>query len=192
MDALSRTVGGPMGAEEAAASDSRRVVTVAADRAAFESFVAARSKPLLRSALLLTHDHHLAEDLLQTSLSKAWQSWSRIHSEPEAYVRKILFNTYAKWWRRRWNAELPIADLPESATTPPETTHEIRAAIARLPRRQRAVIVLRYYEDLTEAETARVLDCSLGTVKSQASRALAKLRIDPTFLTDEGDDHEDQ
>lgn len=162
------------------------VPRAASDRAAFESFVAARSRRLLRSALLLTHDHHLAEDLLQTSLSKAWQSWSRIHSEPEAYVRKILFNTYAKWWRRRWNAELPIAELPESATTPPETTHEIRAAIARLPRRQRAVVVLRYYEDLTEAETARVLDCSVGTVKSQASRALAKLRIDPTLLNDEG------
>lgn len=166
--------------------DDAKAAADTTDRAAFESFVAARSKPLLRSALLLTHDRHLAEDLLQTSLSKAWQSWSRIRGEPEAYVRKILFNTYAKWWRRRWNAELPTAELPESEAAPLETTHELRAAIARLPRRQRAVVVLRYYEDLTEAEIARVLDCSVGTVKSQASRALAKLRIDPVLLTDEG------
>jgi RNA polymerase sigma-70 factor (sigma-E family) len=187
MEILSSTTGGGMRSDRAPAiSGSRRLDDIESDRAAFESFVAARSKPLLRSALLLTHDHQLAEDLLQTSLSKTWRSWSRIHSEPEAYARKILFNTYAKWWRRRWKAEIPVADLPEPATSPPETTHDLRSAIARLPRRQRAVVVLRYYEDLTEAETARALDCSVGTVKSQASRALAKLRIDPTLLTDEG------
>lgn len=169
-----------------AAPESRSGDDAQNERAAFESFVAARAKSMLRAALLLTHDHHLAEDLLQTALSKTWQSWTRIRGEPEAYVRGVLFNTYAKWWRRRWNAELPTAELPESESTPPETTHELRAAIARLPRRQRAVVVLRYYEDLTEAETARVLNCSVGTVKSQASRALAKLRIDPTLLTDEG------
>jgi len=153
----------------------------------FDEFVAARSRALLRTAYLLTHDHTLAEDLLQTSLAKAWFAWKRIDGAPEPYVRKILVNTYASWWRRKWNGEQPSADLPEQPTSEggSETT-DLWTAMERLPRRMRAVVVLRYFEDLTEAQTAEVLGCSVGTVKSQASKALAKLRIDPA-LAAEGD-----
>jgi RNA polymerase sigma-70 factor (sigma-E family) len=152
--------------------------------AVFDDFVAARSRALLRTAYLLTHDHALAEDLLQTSLAKAWFAWKRIQGEPEPYVRKILVNTYATWWRRKWNGERPTEELPERAVpeTPTEPT-DLWTAMERLPRRMRAVIVLRYFEDLTEAQTADVLGCSVGTVKSQTSKALAKLRIDPALAT---------
>lgn len=158
-----------------------------AGRESFEAFVALRSKPLLRLAYLLTQDNHLAEDLLQTSLAKSWPSWSRIETSPEAYVRRVMVNTYSTWWRRKWNGEAPTEVLPERGHHDADTgsTHEIRNALARLPKRQRAVIVLRYFEDQTEAETARLLDCSIGTVKSQASKALAKLRIDPTLAESE-------
>jgi RNA polymerase sigma-70 factor (sigma-E family) len=157
--------------------------------ATFDEFVAARSRALLRTAYLLTHDHALAEDLLQTALAKAWFAWRRIDGNPEPYVRRILVNTYASWWRRKWNGEHPTDELPERATADPgaEPT-DLWQAMERLPRRQRAVVVLRYFEDLTEAQTADVLGCSVGTVKSQASKALAKLRIDPALASlEEGD-----
>jgi RNA polymerase sigma-70 factor (sigma-E family) len=155
--------------------------------ASFDEFVAARSRSLLRTAYLLTHDHALAEDLLQTSLTKAWFSWKRIHGEPEPYVRKILVNTYATWWRRKWNGEHPTDELPERVTEEPSAEPtDLWTAMERLPRRMRAVVVLRYFEDLTEAQTADALGCSVGTVKSQASKALAKLRIDPA-LSHEGE-----
>ena len=158
------------------------------DEATFDDFVAARSRALLRTAYLLTHDHALAEDLLQTSLAKAWFAWRRIDGNPEPYVRRILVNTYASWWRRKWNGEHPTEDLPERATdeTGSEPT-DLWRAMERLPRRQRAVVVLRYFEDLTEVQTAELLGCSVGTVKSQCSKALAKLRIDPALAESEGD-----
>ena len=158
------------------------------DEATFDDFVAARSRALLRTAYLLTHDHALAEDLLQTSLAKAWFAWRRIEGNPEPYVRRILVNTYASWWRRKWNGERPTEDLPERATdeTGSEPT-DLWRAMERLPRRQRAVVVLRYFEDLTEVQTAGLLGCSVGTVKSQCSKALAKLRIDPALAESEGD-----
>jgi RNA polymerase sigma-70 factor (sigma-E family) len=149
----------------------------------FEAFVAASGDRLLRTAYLLTRDHALAEDLLQTALTKSWSRWRRIGGDPEPYVRRVLVNTYASWWRRRWNGERPTEVLPDVAADDPYEAHAERrdlwAALGRLPRRQRAAVVLRYYEGLTEAETAAVLDCSVGTVKSQTSRALAKLRVDP-------------
>lgn len=152
----------------------------------FDEFVSARSTALLRTAYLLTHDHALAEDLLQTALTKAWSAWRRIDDNPEAYVRRILVNTYASWWRRKWNGEYATEELPEEASAhPQEGSHDLWTALGRLPRRQRAVVVLRYFEDLTEAETARLLGCSIGTVKSQAAKALAKLRIDPALTTEE-------
>ena len=151
-------------------------------RPEFDDFVAARSGRLLRTAFLLTRDHALAEDLLQTALTKAWFAWRRIEGDPEPYVRKVLVNTYSSWWRRRWNGEHPTEELPETAHhDEPLAGHDLWTALGRLPRRQRAVVVLRYVEDLSEAETARLLDCSVGTVKSQASRALAKLRVDPAL-----------
>ena len=157
-------------------------------QATFDDFVAARSRALLRTAYLLTHDHALAEDLLQTALTKAWFAWRRIDGDPEPYVRRILVNTYASWWRRKWNGERPTEEVPEPATAEPgsEPT-DLWRAMERLPRRQRAVVVLRYVEDLTEVQTADVLGCSVGTVKSQCSKALAKLRIDPALTEAEGD-----
>lgn len=147
----------------------------------FDGFVAARSPALLRTAYLLTHDHALAEDLLQTALAKAWFAWRRIDAHPEAYVRRILVTTYATWWRRKWNGEQAHETLPEQPTAGDDldTSHDLWQAMARLPRRQRAVVVLRYFEDLSVAETADALDVSPGTVKSQLSKALAKLRVDP-------------
>src|SRR4029079_6386252 len=106
----------------------------------------------------------------------------------DPYVRKILVNTYASWWRRKWNGERPHEASPE--VVPPDNwreaaardaAHDLWDAMGRLPRRQRAVVVLRYFEDLTEVETATLLGISVGTVKSQTSKALAKLRIDPAL-----------
>ncbi|WP_442280890.1 SigE family RNA polymerase sigma factor [Terrabacter sp. 2YAF2] len=162
----------------------------AVDRGSFDDFVATRSTRLLRTAYLLTHDRALAEDLVQTSLAKAWFAWARIEGQPDAYVRRVMVNTYSSWWRRRWNGEEATAELPErgvgSGHRPADDVRvddrtDLWRALARLPRRQRAVVVLRFYEDLSEAETAEIMQCSVGTVKSQASRALAKLRIDPTL-----------
>ena len=152
-------------------------------RPEFDEFVAARSGRLLRTAYLLTRDHGLAEDLLQTALTKAWFAWSRIDGEPEPYVRKVLVNTYASWWRRKWRGEEPTETLPDAAPVVADgsASQDLWTALGRLPRRQRAVVVLRYFEDRAEAETARLLDCSVGTVKSQASKALAKLRVDPAL-----------
>jgi RNA polymerase sigma-70 factor (sigma-E family) len=150
------------------------------DEAEFDVFVVARSPALLRTAYLLVQDEDLAEDLLQTSLTKAWFAWRRIEGDPEPYVRRILVTTSASWWRRRWTRETPTADLPERATTDEGDAgwQDLWDAIGHLPGRQRAVVVLRYLEDRTEAETARLLDCSVGTVKSQCAKALAKLRLD--------------
>lgn len=161
--------------------------SVGADRASdvpdFEAFVAARSGALWRSAWLLTGDAQRAEDLLQTALVKVWRRWSSISHEGavEAYARRALVTTYTDWWRRRWTGEVPTEVLPERGETVADTDllglrHDLLAALATLSRGQRAVVVLRYFEDMSEAETARVLGCSQGTVKSQLSRALAALR----------------
>lgn len=150
----------------------------------FDDFVAARSAGLLRTAYLLTRDHGLAEDLVQTALTKAWFAWGRIQGEPEAYVRKVMVNTFASMWRRRWNGERPTEELPDAgydAHAGRAGSQDLWDALGRLPRRQRAVVVLRYFEDLTEVETARVLDCSVGTVKSQTARAMERLRASPVL-----------
>ncbi|MFE9956284.1 SigE family RNA polymerase sigma factor [Micromonospora sp. NPDC005299] len=152
----------------------------------FDDFVVTRSPRLLRTAFLLTRDWALAEDLLQTALARAWEAWRRIDGDPEPYVRRIIVNAYASSWRRRWRGELPAAELPEAVVeADPHAGFDDRdrlwRALGRLPRRQRAVLVLRYFEDLSEVEIAEVLGCSVGTVKSQASRAVAKLRLDQTL-----------
>lgn len=154
-----------------------------ADRLDFEAFVASRSPALLHAAWLLTGDWQLAEDLLQTSLAKAYLAWGRIRSAgtEEAYVRRVLVTTYATSWRRRWRHEQPTAVLRDAPTPgDPHAQVDLRlvvlAALGLLPRRQRAVVVLRYYCDLSEADTAAALGCSAGTVKSQAAKGLAKLR----------------
>lgn len=150
----------------------------------FEQFVAARSAALLRTSYLLTRDHAQAEDLLQTALTKGYLAWGRIDGDPEPYVRRILVNTFASWWRRRWNGEVATEALPEASHHDERAgeRQDLWAALGRLPRRMRAVVVLRYFEDLTEAQTADLLGISVGTVKSQASKALAHLRIDPSLV----------
>jgi RNA polymerase sigma-70 factor (sigma-E family) len=154
-----------------------------ADQALFDEFVATRSRALLKAAWLLTGDWHLAEDLLQTALAKSFLSWGRIRSEgfEEAYVRRVLVTTYVTWWRRQWRGELSTGeDLdrrdPGDMYADVELRQVVLQALASLPRRQRAVVVLRYYCDLSEADTADALHCSVGTVKSQAAKGLAKLR----------------
>ncbi|MEV0381848.1 SigE family RNA polymerase sigma factor [Nonomuraea sp. NPDC050643] len=158
-----------------------------ADRSEYDAFVTAAWHRLLRTAYLLTRDWAVAEDLVQTALMKAWQAWPRIRDEHEAYVRKIIVNVHSSWWRRRWRrAELTTGSPPDRAQ---ESDHMGQAderefvwqALGRLPARQRAVVVLRFFEDMTEAQAAETLGCSVGTVKSQTSRALAKLRIDDSF-----------
>jgi RNA polymerase sigma-70 factor (sigma-E family) len=151
--------------------------------AIFEDFVGARGQALQRFAFLLTSDWALAEDLLQTSLARAYPRWSRIESDnPEAYVRKIMVNTWSSWWRRRWRGEMPTCALPDSAGPDPFTEVDrreaVRAALAGLPARQRAVVMLRYHQDLSEQQVAQLLGISPGTVKSQAAKALARLRAE--------------
>ena len=152
-------------------------------REAFTDFVRARGPALQRTAYLLTGDWALAEDLLQAALAKSYLKWDRLRTqEPEAYVRRVLVNTYASWWRRRWRGELPHAVLPDEAASDGWADVDARAALAdalaRLPRRMRAVVVLRFHEDMTEAAVADALGISVGTVKSQTAKALAKLRAD--------------
>jgi RNA polymerase sigma-70 factor (sigma-E family) len=159
-------------------------VTAARDEE-FSRYVTERSGALLRVAYLLTGNRADAEDLLQTALAKTYLSWNRIQDKGalDGYVRRVLVNTQTSWWRKRRVDEYATDQLPEQAwedSGPAE--FELRStvwnALAQLPRRQRAVVVLRYYEDLSEAETAEVMGISIGTVKSTASRAMAKLRTD--------------
>jgi RNA polymerase sigma-70 factor (sigma-E family) len=154
----------------------------------FEAFVAARSPALLRSAYLLTGEAALAEDLLQTAWSKVWPRWDRLMrgGDPEPYVRRVLYTTYASWWRRKWSAEHPTAELPEAAGTDDHAASQVRRelleALSLLPRGQRAIVVLRFFEDRTAADTAAILGCSVGTVKSQTARAMARLRRSPLLI----------
>ncbi len=154
----------------------------AVQEAEFREFVAARSPALLRVAFLLYGDAGLAEDLLQSTLTKTYMAWRRLGGmeSVEAYARRVLVNTATSWWRRRWRAERATGWLPERPVGDPSESYADRDAIWQvlqtLPARQRAVIVLRYYEDLSESDIAAVLGLSAGTVKSYASRALAALR----------------
>jgi RNA polymerase sigma-70 factor (sigma-E family) len=146
----------------------------------FEEFVASRGRDLWRTAWLLTGDAHKAEDLVQTALMKCWRRWSTIADDGsvEAYVRRAMLTTYTDWWRRKWNGERPTEVLPDVVHRDADSgaRQDTLAALASLPRGQRAVLVLRFYEDLTEAQTAEALGISVGTVKSQTSRALSALR----------------
>jgi len=156
----------------------------------FEDFVAGRGQALQRFGYALTGDWALAEDLLQTALARAYPRWARIQrDDPEGYVRKIMINTWSSWWRRKWRGEVPAARLPDTAG-PDEFAvadhrHALRAALAQLPPRQRAVVVLRYHQDLSEAQVADLLGVAVGTVKSQAAKALATLR-EQAALTEYG------
>jgi RNA polymerase sigma-70 factor (sigma-E family) len=148
----------------------------------FDEFVRARSAALLRSAYLLTTDRQEAEDLLQEVLERLYVKWRRIDGEPEAYARRILTNQAINRWRRRSRRvrEAPLYDHADVAVDDRADEVAVRGAVLHalrgLPMRQRAAVVLRYLDDLSEADTARVMGCSVGTVKSHTSRALAHLR----------------
>jgi RNA polymerase sigma-70 factor (sigma-E family) len=150
------------------------------DEPDFEAYVAARRPALLRTAYLLTGDFHDAEDLVQVALAKTLTHWRRIADRPEPYVRQVMSReSISRWRSRRWR-EMSRSTLPDLPPTESALATESRLvllrALAALSPRQRAVIVLRYYEDLTEREAARLLGISAGTVKSHARDALSTLR----------------
>lgn len=151
----------------------------------FADFVEANSPALLRSAWLLTGDWASAEDLVQTALAAAWPRWDRAmrNGTPFAYVRAIMTTTFLHWRRRRWTGEHPTEVLPEGVADDAyghvDARRDLLEVLAALAPRQRAAVVLRYFLDLTEAETAAELGCSVGAVKSHTSRALARLRETP-------------
>ena len=158
-------------------------------REAFRAFVVGRSPALLRTSYLLTGNRADAEDLLQTALAKTYLAWDRIREREalDAYVRRAMVNTQTSFWRRTRPESLydEVPDLPGRDRTADTDLHDaLWTALARLSRKQRAAVVLRYYEDLSEAETARVLGVSVGTVKSTTSRALSLLREDPSLRDD--------
>jgi RNA polymerase sigma-70 factor (sigma-E family) len=153
------------------------------DRTAFADFAAARSRALHRAAYLMVGDPQLAQDLVQEALTKTYVAWPRLRDphNAEAYCRKAITTTAISWFRRKaWNNERPRAELPETSQRGHDTAVAERDALWRalqdLPPRQRAALVLRYFEDLTEAQTAAAMGCAVGTVKSQVSAALSKLR----------------
>jgi RNA polymerase sigma-70 factor (sigma-E family) len=159
---------------------------VIAEVEGFAQFVAARERALQRTAWLLTGDWGLAEDLVQTALARSWPHWERIRrrDNPEVYVRRVMVNTWLTWSRRRWRGER-ASDAVQDSPAPGDMAADVavrmavRSALGSLTHRQRTVIVLRVFDDLPEAQVAEILNCSVGNVKSTASRALAKLRDDP-------------
>jgi RNA polymerase sigma-70 factor (sigma-E family) len=157
------------------------------DEDGFTEFAVGSARQLRHIARLLTGDPHRAEDLVQTALSRAYLHWDRIRAEdPLWYVRRILVNAHTEWWRRRWRYELPTARIPDrAAATDIAGDHaerdELVRALAGLTARERAVVVLRFYADLSERETAGTLGIAPGTVKSTCARALAKLRVSPAL-----------
>jgi RNA polymerase sigma-70 factor (sigma-E family) len=154
------------------------------DRVAFEEFVAARRPALVRTAYLLCGDAHLAEDLVQGALVKAVGHWRRIGDDPEPWLRRVIVNDNISRWRRHKGREQLTATIPDVQVAGPERNLDLAAALELLAPRQRAVIVLRYYEDLTEQETARVLGVAVGTVKSQHREAIGRLRgLVPSLAT---------
>ncbi|MGW0196266.1 SigE family RNA polymerase sigma factor [Nonomuraea sp. NPDC003201] len=149
----------------------------------FEDFVRTRGSALLRYGYVLTGNAEDAADLVQEALLKVGDTWSRVRNKdsPEAYVRTTMARQHISWWRRR-RKEHVIDEVPEGAYHDTHTFGELWKELATLPRRQRAVLVLRYYEDLPDDEIAAILGISRGTVRSQAFRALATLRIRPAVL----------
>jgi RNA polymerase sigma-70 factor (sigma-E family) len=154
------------------------------DEAGFRTFVEANGATLLHAARLLTGDHHRGEDLVQTALTRVYLKWGRIDA-PLPYARRALVNAHIDQTRRRWWGERPTETLPDTAETGAETTasdsrDQLRRMLAELPPKDRAVIVLRYYCDLSERDTADTLGLPVGTVKSSCARALARLRVEAT------------
>jgi RNA polymerase sigma-70 factor (sigma-E family) len=159
-----------------------------AEDAGFRDYVTSRTGSLLRMAYLLTRNQADAEDLVQAALAKTYQAWDRIEDRNalDGYVRRAMVNTHISWWRRRRVEEYPTDDIPDRPVSDHagdgELSDALQRALDRLPSRMRAAVMLRYYEDMSEAEVAEALGISQGTVKSTVSRAVAKLRIDAELL----------
>jgi RNA polymerase sigma-70 factor (sigma-E family) len=160
------------------------------DRVPFGDYVRARGGALLRAAQALTGNHADAEDLVQATLVKTYQSWNNI-ADPAAldtYVRRVMVNTHISGWRRRRIDEYPTDELPDSPADDHTYDSDLRdllqRAVDRLPRRMRAAVMLRYYDDMSEPEVAAALGVSIGTVKSTVARAVAKLRADAELGAD--------
>ena len=156
-----------------------------ADVDEFTRFVDTRQRALQRTAWLITGDYGQAEDLVQTALAKAWPRWNRIRrrDDPEIYVRRVMLNTWMTWRRRKWRGEKASDQLPDTAGAGDlagdvAVRLAVRRALGSLTDRQRTVLVLRVFDDLSEAQVAQVLDCAVGTVKATMAHALAKLRDD--------------
>jgi RNA polymerase sigma-70 factor (sigma-E family) len=181
-------VGGSRAGNDARAEAVARAEADAGADAEFQAYMAARWPVLVRTAFLLTGDLFLAEDLAQTALTRVYASWRRVRraDDVDAYVRRVLVNANAGRFRKRRVAEHLVAAPADGRThLPHESLAErsaLMTALAELPARQRAVVVLRYWEDLSEREVAAVLGCSVGTVKSQASKALARLRTSSVLV----------
>jgi RNA polymerase sigma-70 factor (sigma-E family) len=148
-----------------------------------ESFLAERGERLLRTAILLTGSREAGEDLLQTALERLIRNWRAIRGNPEAYLRRTITHLATDRWRRngRWLIRIGMLRTPGAGEQPDETSHvdqrdQLVRLLAQLPSRQRTAIVLRYWEELNEAETAEVMGCAVGTVKSATSRGLQRLR----------------
>jgi RNA polymerase sigma-70 factor (sigma-E family) len=148
----------------------------------FEEFAISSLPALLRFAHQLSGDLAAAEDLVQSALLKTWQAWHRLErlDDPAAYARRVIVNAHLTWWRRRGRREDRTSDPPDTAVRAGDDAvvdrELVLTALNDLSPRQRAVIVLRYFEDLSEADTAALMSCSTGTVKSQTAKALARLR----------------
>ncbi|WP_238007138.1 SigE family RNA polymerase sigma factor [Dactylosporangium sp. AC04546] len=149
----------------------------------FEVFYRARTPALLRTAYLLTGDRHLAEDLVQDALARTHRSWRKLRDggNPEAYARQVMYHLQVSRWRRKRVAESLPGELPEphdgrDHAGAAADRLALRKALLALPTRQRAALVLRYFEDCTEAEAAELLGCRIGTLKSHTARGLAALR----------------
>ncbi|MGW3892791.1 SigE family RNA polymerase sigma factor [Micromonospora chokoriensis] len=156
----------------------------------FEEYAFARTSALVRLARLLTDDEHRAEDLVQEVLARAYARWGRISrtDRPDAYVRRMLVNAHHSWWRRRSSREVSVAAVTDWAGAADEAAvvaerDALWRLVRELPRSQRTVIVLRYYEDLDDTSIAEILACSAGTVRTHAKRALATLRKRQEALT---------
>ncbi|NLE99174.1 MAG: SigE family RNA polymerase sigma factor [Propionibacterium sp.] len=161
------------------------------DRLGFDGFVAAKAGALWQSAWFLTGDAHKAEDLVQTALARVYDRYDGLASDQqfEAYVRTTMYRVHCSWWRRRWNDEHPTEELPDRASEPSPSNIDLRRALLTLPRMQRAVLVLRFFEDRSVDEVARILGIASGTVKAHTSRGCAALRRSH-HLSDEEDRHE--
>jgi RNA polymerase sigma-70 factor (sigma-E family) len=172
------------------AGERPRTGSARIDDPAFRDYVTARSRALHRTAFLLTGNAADAEDLVQSALAKTYLAWDKIEDRAaiDGYVRKAMVNTHISWWRRRRLDEFPTDEIPDQAVADHSVSSDmqetLRRAVDRLPQRMRAAVMLRFYDDMTEAEVAEVLGVSLGTVKSTVSRAVAKLRIDAELQPD--------